>query len=100
MRVWLPLDHPAWELEAHYVALALAHYITTLSPQRVILGGGVGGREDLLSLICKNVQSILNGYVQSPAITQNINEYIVPPGLGGRAGMLGALALAKKVYEE
>ena len=94
----LPLDHPAWELEAHYVALALVNYITTLSPQRIIIGGGVGGREELLSLIRKNVQMILNGYVQSPAITEKIDEYTVPPGLGGRSGMLGAMALAKESY--
>jgi fructokinase len=92
----LLFDHPAWELEAHYVALALASYITTLSPQRIIIGGGVGGREDLLPLIRKNVQEILNGYVQSPSITKNIDEYITPPGLGSRAGMLGAIALAKE----
>jgi len=92
----LPPDHPAWELEAHYIALALANYITTLSPQRIIIGGGVGGREDLLPLIRKNVQTILNGYVQSPSITKNIDEYIVHPGLGSRAGLLGAIALAKE----
>jgi fructokinase len=91
----LPLDHPAWELEAHYIALALADYITTLSPQRIVIGGGVGGREDLLPVIRKKVQEILNGYVQSPSITENIDNYIVSPGLGGRSGMLGAIALAK-----
>ena len=92
----LPLDHPAWELEAHYLALALVYYITTLSPQRIIIGGGVGGREDLLPLIRRNVQKILNGYVQSPSITENIDNYIVLPGLGRRSGMLGAIALAKE----
>jgi len=94
----LPHDHLAWNLEAHYVALALANYIYTLSPQRIIIGGGVGGQERLLPLIRANVQNILNGYVQSPAITKNIDEYIVPPALGGRAGMLGAIALAQKAF--
>lgn len=92
----LPLDHPAWELEARYIALAIANYITTLSPQRIVIGGGVGGRGELLPIIRKNVQEILNGYVQSTSITENIDEYIVPPGLGGRSGMLGAIALAKE----
>ena len=92
----LPLDHPAWELEAHYVALAMVNYITTLSPQRIIIGGGVGGRQDLFPLIRKNVQEVSNGYVQSPSITENIDHYIVPPDLGGRSGMLGAIALAKE----
>lgn len=95
----LPPDHPAWALEAHYIALALANYIVTLSPQRIILGGGVGGREDLLPLIRREVQEILNGYVQSPAVTQNIDGFIVPPGLGSRAGMLGAIALAKSSFQ-
>jgi fructokinase len=92
----LPFDHPAWELEAHYVALALASYIAILSPQRIIIGGGVGGRESLLPLIREKVQTILNGYVQSPEITRNIDTYIVPPGHGNRAGMLGAIALARE----
>jgi fructokinase len=91
----LPLDHPAWEMEAHYIALALANYVYTLSPQRIIIGGGVGGRDDLLPTIRKNVQAILSGYIQSSAIIENIDEYIVLPALGGRAGMLGALALAQ-----
>ena len=91
----LSLDHPAWELEAHYIAMALANYIYTLSPQRIIIGGGVGGNERLLPLIRRNVQNLLNGYVQAPSITQNIAEYIVPPALGVRAGMLGAIALAQ-----
>ena len=92
----LPFDHPAWELEAHYIALALASYIYTLSPQRIIIGGGVGGQAALLPLIRRNVQGLLNGYVQSPAVTQNIEEYIVPPALGHRSGMLGAMALAQQ----
>ena len=91
----LPPDHPAWELEAHYISLALANYIYTLSPQRIIIGGGVGGNESLLPLIRMNVQNILNGYIQAPAITQNIANYIVPPVLGSRSGMLGAIALAQ-----
>jgi fructokinase len=91
----LPPDHPAWELEAHYISLALANYIYTLSPQRIVIGGGVGGQERLLPLIRKNVQELLNGYVQAAAITKNIDEYIVPPALGGQSGMLGAIALAK-----
>ena len=92
----LPVDHPAWELEAHYIALALSNYVMTLSPQRIVLGGGVGARDDLLPLIRENVQTFLNGYVQSSALTKHIEEYIVPPELGGRSGMLGALALAKE----
>jgi len=91
----LPPDHPAWELEAHYLALGLVNFICTLSPQRIIMGGGVMQQLQLFPLIRRKVQTILNGYVQSPAITKEIDAYIVPPGLGNRAGILGAFALAE-----
>src|SRR5690242_6735137 len=37
-------DHPAWALEAEYLALGLASVVLTLSPQRIVLGGGVMAR--------------------------------------------------------
>lgn len=90
----LPPDHPAWELEAEYIALALHNIICTLSPQKIILGGGVMQQLHLFPLIRNRVQSLLNAYVHSPAVTNHIDEYIVPPLLGQRAGVLGGLALA------
>jgi fructokinase len=91
----LPEDHPAWPLQARYLAFALVNFICTLSPQRIILGGGVMKQESLFPLIRSEVLSLLNDYVRSPAITEEIDSYIVPPGLGGRAGGLGALALGQ-----
>ena len=91
----LPSGHPAWELEAHYIALALSNYVLTLSPQRIVLGGGVAGQRHLFPLIQRKVQEILNGYVQSPKVLGEIGDYIVPAELGGRAGVLGAIALAE-----
>jgi len=90
----LPEDHPAWELEAHYLALGLVNFICTLSPQRIILGGGVMHQSRLFPLIREQVVSLLNNYVQSPQILEHIDEYIVPPALGDRAGVMGAIALA------
>lgn len=87
-------NHPAWELEAHYIALALRSFICTLSPQRIILGGGVMQQTQLFPLIRQKTQATLNGYIQSPAILRKIDSYIVPPKLGSRAGVLGAIALA------
>ena len=89
----LPADHPAWELEAHYLALALRSYICTLSPQRIILGGGVMEQPQLFPLLRQKTIDYLAGYVQSPAILERIDSYIVPPGLGNQAGVLGAMAL-------
>ncbi len=93
----LPSNHPAWELEAHYIALALVNYICVLSPQRIILGGGVMEQAQLFPLIRRKVIELLNGYIQSPAILERIEEYIVPPGLGKRAGVLGAMAFAEMI---
>lgn len=90
----LPLDHPAWALEAHYIALAMQSFICTLSPTRIILGGGVMQQEHLFPMIRAEVIRLLNGYVQSPVILEGMDQYIVPPGLGGRAGVFGAIALA------
>ena len=90
----LEKDHPAWEKEAHVIALALCSYICILSPDIIILGGGVMQQQQLFPLIRKKVLELLHGYVQAMSIIQNIDSYIVPPGLGTRSGVLGALALA------
>jgi len=91
----LPPDHPAWALEAQYLGAGVASLICALSPQRVILGGGVMEQAHLFPLVRAEVQRLLNGYVQAPAVLTEIDRYIVPPALGGRAGVLGAVALAE-----
>jgi fructokinase len=68
-----------------------------LSPERIILGGGVMANAQLYPLVRTRVQQLLNGYVQSPSIQRDIDRYIVPPGLGDRSGVLGAFALAQQV---
>jgi fructokinase len=93
-------EHPAWDLEADYIAHALATYAYTLSPQRIIIGGGVGQVPHLLTRVQQRTRELINGYIQSPAILENIETYIVNPGLGNLAGVLGALALAKQALPE
>jgi fructokinase len=88
-------DHPAWALEAHYLALGVLNAISILSPQRVILGGGVMSQPHLFPLIRAEVKALLRDYLQVPQILETIDEYIVPPALGDRAGVLGAIALAE-----
>jgi len=92
----LPPEHPGLALEAHYLALGLVSYICTLSPQRIILGGGVMEQIHLLPLIRREVQTLLNGYLQIPETQEHIDDYIVRPGLGNRSGVLGAIALARQ----
>jgi fructokinase len=95
----LPSDHEAWALEAEYLALALVNVICTVSPERIILGGGVMSNQQLFPLIRRRVQALLAGYVQAPAILTDIDRYIVPPALGTRSGVLGAFALAQRARD-
>ncbi len=84
----LPPDHPAWALEARYLALGIADFVCTLSPERILVGGGVMRQAQLYELVRAEVKRILAGYVEK------LPE-IGPPELGEFAGVLGALALAQ-----
>jgi len=90
----LPEDHPAWDLEAEYIALALANLIYAYSPQKIVLGGGVALHPGFHDAVRHKVQTLLNGYVQSPILLEKIGDYIVQPALGNRSGALGAIAMA------
>ena len=92
----LAVDDPVWALEARYLALGLVNVVTVLSPRRIIVGGGVMRQPSLLGRVREQVQAILAGYVRAPAVVDTIEEFIVPPALGERAGVLGALALAQE----
>ena len=95
----LPADHPAWDLEAEYIALALHNVVLSYAPQRLILGGGVMQQELLFPKIRKRLLESLAGYIQSPYILEDINNYVVPPLLGQKAGVLGAIAMARFAEE-
>lgn len=86
-------DHAAWSLQADYLALATTNLVCTLSPERVILGGGVMQQSFLFPMIRERTVKLLNNYVCSPSIIDHIDQYIVPPGLGGNAGIMGSMAL-------
>lgn len=90
----LPADHPAWALEADYLALGLVGVIGVLSPQRIVIGGGVMQQPTLLPRVRRRVVELLAGYVRAREIVEDVENYIVPPALGARAGVVGALALA------
>lgn len=95
----LPDSHPAWELEAHYLSLAIANLIYVYSPQIIVLGGGVSQHSGLHERVREKVQQRLNGYIRSQAILEKIEKYIVPPTFGTRSGVLGAIAMAMRQDE-
>ena len=92
-------DDRVWEMEAYYLAQALMNYILILSPQKIIMGGGVMKQQQLFPLIRKYVREFLNNYVYKREILEKIDEYIVYPGLGDEAGFTGSIALGKIALE-
>jgi fructokinase len=87
-------DHPIWDIEADYLGQLCAQLALTLSPQRIVLGGGVMQHDRLFPAIRARTQHWLGGYLARREVEDGIDTYIVPPGLGDRSGILGALRLA------
>lgn len=96
----LPADHPAWDLEAYYLAQAVEAITAILSPQGVILGGSVMHQVQLFPMIRAKVSAMLNSYLKHERLLSGMDDYIVPPGLGDNAGVMGAIALAMQAQEQ
>jgi fructokinase len=88
-------DDPVWELEAYYLAAGIHEIGHVVSPQRIIVGGGVAQTSGLLKRVRSHVVQLNHGYLAHPAFQEGIDGYIVPPGLGTESGVLGALMLAR-----
>ena len=88
-----------WELEAEYIAHALVNYTMTLSPKRIILGGGVMNQLQLFPLIRRRFGELLNGYIKTAELSDS-DSFIVPAGLGGTQGIVGCLVLAAGAINE
>ena len=87
-------DERVWEIEAYYIAQALMGYIMTLSPQKIILGGGVMHQEQLFPMVRQKTIEMINGYINTKEL-QDIDHYIVPASLHDDQGIMGAIQLAK-----
>jgi fructokinase len=84
------MSSAALALEAYYLGCGITNIITFLSPQRIIIGGGVMHQAGLLERVRHEVAGLLNGYVETPAD----KDFITQPALGGESGIYGALLLA------
>ncbi len=94
----LPDDHEAWEIEAEQLALGILAMVMVASPERIVAGGGVLERSGLLGRIRRRLPELNAGYLPAPELGDGIDTYLVPPGLGDRAGVLGAIALAEDLH--
>lgn len=88
-----------WQLEAYYISQALADYILILSPERIVLGGGVTHQEGLLALIRQETEKQLAGYIRTAAI-DHLDSYIVGVSLNDNQGVMGAVKLAMDAEKE
>lgn len=88
-----------WQLEAYYIGQALADYILILSPERIVLGGGVTHQEGLLALIRQETAKQLAGYIRTAAI-DHLDSYIVGVSLNDNQGVMGAVKLAMDAEKE
>jgi len=95
----LPPEHPAWDIEAEYLAQMCVNTIVMMSPKKIVLGGGVMHQLHLFPKIHKRTKELLNGYVAHKDILEDIENYIVPPALGDNAGAAGSLLLALEALE-
>ena len=92
-------SHLQWELQADYLGQLCAQLVLTVSPQRIIIGGGVMSQERLFPLVRVRLLHWLGGYIDRGELLPDVDRYVVPPGLGARAGVMGALCLAMAAAE-
>jgi len=90
----LPGDHAAWDYEAAYLAEICVALTVILSPERIVLGGGVMQQRHLLPRIRERTRALIGDYIAHERLKGDLESYIVPPGLGPRSGIAGALAMA------
>jgi len=93
----LAADHPAWDLEARYLASGFLPLVHVLATERIVLGGGLGSAPGLVQLVRKHLSERLAGYAPRLDEPGAMDAFIVPPGLGGDAGLLGAAALGMRL---
>ena len=87
-----------WELEAYYLGQAVATYMMLLSPERIVMGGGVMRQPGLLAMVREASLRQVNGYLRSPRLADP-DSYLVGACLQGRQGILGALRLAQEAFK-
>jgi fructokinase len=92
----LPDEHPAWPLEADYVAYGILSIVCVASPHRVIVGGGVMQRRQLLPMVRRRLRDLVSGYLDTSMLAAEIDDCLVSPALGDDARVLGAIALAQR----
>lgn len=98
--VLLKDEKEVWEIEGYYIAQALYMYILTLSPEKIILGGGVMKQRQLLPIIHTHLKKFNNGYLTFPELGEDIANYITTSNIDGKSAIMGCLYLAKEKWKQ
>ena len=88
-----------WEMEAYYLGQGVSNLVLLYSPDKIIIGGGVMHQDNLFQMVRDEVKKNLNGYIHSDMVEGNLEDYIVPPMLKDHAGLIGAIELGKRAWE-
>jgi fructokinase len=90
--------HSAWDLEAWYLAQGIVSMAMILSPQAVILGGGVMAVPGIIDKVRTYAEEHCAGYLARPTGVQGWTQLISAPILPN-PGLAGACLLAMKALE-
>lgn len=93
-------SHPAWKIQSYYAASLCLSLIQILSPDRVILGGGVMQQAHLFPMIRKDLTKLLANYIDLSAHNIDVEHLISPVALNGDAAIIGCILMAKSAYEQ
>lgn len=90
-------EHPAWELEAWYIAQLVVNTQLVLSPEAVVLGGGVMQVPGMLDRVRRAAAQLAAGYLAKPASLADWTGLIRLPSVD-KPGLQGALVLAGTTF--
>ncbi len=95
----IPKDDPVWDYAADYIGQALMTFVLVLSPEIILIGGGVSQQEQIFPKIRTAFKKHMNGYIKHKVLEGDLTDYIMYPKNGQLAGLYGAFQLAVLAYE-
>ncbi|KNC86312.1 hypothetical protein SARC_01536 [Sphaeroforma arctica JP610] len=95
-----PDDDPLWDYAAYYLAQACMSITLLLSPEAIVISGGILNRHSLFPKIRETFKKILNGYVSVDKIKNHLDEYIVPSTHGNNIGIISACNLSVGAHRD
>ena len=93
----LEWNHPAWDLEARYIARACTNLIYSFSPEAIVLGSSVGSVPSLVPKVNHYLLSMLNNFLE-PELRTLYSEQppVAGASLGPESSLIGAALLGMR----